>query len=175
MNAGRALNAILDHADDVLRRALDGLSHEELLQQPSGPGSNPIGWLTWHLSRTRDTSISNLMQVEQMWVAGGWHAKFGFAATDLQFSRVTPEQVQSFDPVAVDVLLGYYGAVDARARAYLQTLTLEDLERPPPPRPDHSSDTVAEALARTWSDNLQHIGQIAYLRGLIRGHGWYGR
>ena len=32
---------------------------------------------------------------------------------------------------------------------------------------------IAQALALILGDNIQHIGQIAYLRGLIKEQGWY--
>jgi hypothetical protein len=35
--------------------------------------------------------------------------------------------------------------------------------------------TVAAALGQMTWDNVAHGGQIAYLRGLFQGIGWYGR
>jgi len=35
--------------------------------------------------------------------------------------------------------------------------------------------TVAAALGQVTWDNVAHGGQIAYLRGLFQGMGWYGR
>ena len=34
---------------------------------------------------------------------------------------------------------------------------------------------VSEILAMVTSDTLQHIGQIAYLRGILRDQGWYAK
>ena len=35
-------------------------------------------------------------------------------------------------------------------------------------------ETVKATIARSTSDTFQHIGQIAYVRGLVDKHGWYG-
>ena len=42
---------------------------------------------------------------------------------------------------------------------------------PPAPEPR----TMAAALGQMTWDNVAHGGQIAYLRGLFQGMGWYDR
>ena len=37
------------------------------------------------------------------------------------------------------------------------------------------SMAVSEILAMVTSDTLQHVGQIAYLRGILRDQGWYAK
>ena len=32
--------------------------------------------------------------------------------------------------------------------------------------------TVGVRIVSVLSDNLQHVGQVAYLRGLLKGKGW---
>ena len=175
MSDSGGIGEVFGHAAEVLGRALDGLTYDELKQQPAGPDSNPIGWLAWHLTRVQDTSVSSLMRKEQAWVAEGWHAEFGSEPTNIRFSQVTPEEVRTFDPVSVETLVGYWDVVWGHTKTYLATLTPEDLTKLAPPRPNRPDSTVEETLARTCSDNVQHVGQIAYLRGMIRGQGWYGR
>jgi hypothetical protein len=69
--------------------------------------------------------------------------------------------------------LGYFEAAKTAARQYLEGLSYADLEvsRVIPPAPEPR--TVASALGQMVWDNVAHGGQIAYLRGLFEGMGWY--
>jgi len=163
--------ATLTRAENTLLRALDGLSPDDLRKQPAGPGSNPIGWLAWHLSRVQDGWMTRIAGGKQEWEEHGWAAKFGFNGDPPQY---TPDNVHTFDGMNAELLLGYYKAVRARTDARLDALTSADYDRElPPPAPGRPAMTVGAVLALIMGDNLQHIGQIAYLRGLIKGQGWY--
>ena len=48
-----------------LERALDGLTVDDLNQQPR-PDCTSIGWLAWHLTRSQDRAIEDLMEKEQI-------------------------------------------------------------------------------------------------------------
>jgi hypothetical protein len=74
--------------------------------------------------------------------------------------------VAAVRPDGPDALLGYLGAVDARVRGYLATLTEADLDV----IIDRSFDPPVSRGVRLVSiadDSLQHVGQAAYLRGLL--------
>lgn len=172
MSAGALLNASFDHLGDVLVRALTGLTIEQLRRQPAGPESNPIGWMAWHLTRGHDSRFSSLSALEQLWVTEGWHEKFGLGI-EARGLNATLDDVRAFDPVDAETLLGYWNAARARSSVYLEGMSDEDLEKPVP-RPLPGYPTVKLTIARTASDTSQHIGQIAYARGLVDHHGWYG-
>ena len=175
MSAGEIPNATLDRVGGVLTRALAGLSVEQLRKQPAGPESNPIGWLAWHLARVHDGAFSNLFGHEQVWVSEGWCDKFSLSPYTLSGGRSTLDEVRAFDPIDADTLLGYWEAVRARSRDFLEQLKDEDIEAPTPTRPNQpQNETVKITVARVTSDASQHIGQIAYARGLVDKHGWYG-
>jgi uncharacterized damage-inducible protein DinB len=156
----------------TLERALDGLAEDDLNWQPS-PDCNSIGWLTWHLTRAQDGLVALLMGEEQLWIRDGWHAKFGRPpdARD-SGSGHTPQDVAAFKSPDAKTLLDYHRAVLERSRAYFPTLSETDLDREvnlpwlqPPPG-------VGVFLILILSDDLQHAGQVAYLRGLRQGLGW---
>jgi hypothetical protein len=42
---------------DAVHRAVDGLGPDELAFRVD-PDANPIAWLTWHLTRVQDASLS---------------------------------------------------------------------------------------------------------------------
>ena len=60
MNAAELYLDAMGRADGTLRRSLEDLSLDELRAQPAGAGSNPIGWLVWHISRGRASPASGI-------------------------------------------------------------------------------------------------------------------
>lgn len=173
MSAGEISNAAYDRIGGVFRRALDGLSVEQLKAQPSGHESNPIGWLAWHLVRTQDKNYSLLLAEEEAWTADGWSRRFGLPADRGSGNGDTLEQVRAFDPVNAETLIAYFEAAREKSRRFLDGLSDSDLEQPSAAGADRN-ETIKVSIARVTGDLIQHIGQIAYVRGLVDRHGWYG-
>ncbi len=165
--------AILDRNEAILFGALDGLGERELHHQP-GPDSNPIGWLMWHLTRVQDNHLSAMEGTEHVWVTGRWYEKFGRGDDASDRGRGhTSDQVREFRSPGVDVLLAYYKAVRGRTDAFLEAVSAEDLGKPVPNVTGDGTVPMRVRLEMTIVDNIQHSGQIAYLRGLIEGKGWF--
>jgi hypothetical protein len=74
--------------------------------------------------------------------------------------------VAAVRPDAPEVLLEYLDAVDRRTRAFLETLTPTDLDRIVDRRWDPPV-TLGVRLVSIADDGLQHLGQAAYVRGLL--------
>jgi len=68
--------------------------------------------------------------------------------------------------VEADLLAEYLRAVHERTTSYLATLTADDLDRVIDTRWDPPV-TLAVRLVSVVSDDLQHAGQAAYVRGLL--------
>ena len=153
----------------VLERALEGLTEDDLKWQPY-IGANSIGWLAWHLTRVQDDHISSLSGKEQLWTKDGWHAKFNRPpdAKDRGFGH-TPEQVAAFESPDVETLLAYHRAVLERSKSYFITLSDDDLARELNEPQYQPLPTVGVRLISVIADNLQHAGQAAYIRGLLKG------
>jgi uncharacterized damage-inducible protein DinB len=154
---------------ETVHRTLEGLSPEHLTARPD-PEANSIAWLAWHLARVQDSHVAEVAGREQVWTTEGWHDRFGLpfdpSATGYGF---TPEQVAQVRVESVDLLLGYYDAVHARTVEFLRGLTDEDLDRIVDRRWDPPV-TLGVRLFSVLSDDLQHVGQAAYVRGLL--HAW---
>ncbi len=73
----------------------------------------------------------------------------------------------------MDELLAYYKAVRGRTDAFLDGLSADDLERQVPNIAGDGTVPMRVRLEMTVVDNIQHSGQIAYLRGLLKGKGWF--
>ncbi len=158
-----------------LERVLDGLNTTDLSKRPAA-GANPIGWLCWHTVRSCDRFLGDIVLGEQLWVRDGWHAKFGrpadFNETGSGFSDV---QVDALEVPSVQLLIDYERAVADALGKYLVALTENELDREAPNSQIPGTTRVVHARLQGILNNFQHVGQAGYVRGMIKGHGWYGR
>jgi hypothetical protein len=162
----------LERIRSILHRTLTGLTLDEVHRQPT-PDTNSIAWLTWHLTRVQDNGISGLFDQEQAWICQGWHARFAMAPDpDNEGQGHTPEQVAALRTDSVQLLLDYHDAVSTRSRTFIGSLTAADFDRQLNEPHYQPLPTVGVRLVSILSDNLQHAGQVAYLRGLWQGRGW---
>ncbi len=158
-----------------LERVLGGLTVDDLNQRP-GADCNSIGWLAWHLTRIQDLIITESMGEEQLWIKGGWHAKFNRAPdpSDTGFGH-SSEDVAAFRSPDGKTLLAYHRAVLEQSKRYTKNkLSETDLKRKIESPTLTSVNTVHARLVGVINDNLQHVGQAAYVRGLLKGKGWLG-
>ncbi|MFG2057224.1 DinB family protein [Micromonospora sp. NPDC048930] len=152
---------------DLVESAVDGLSPEQLRQAPAA-GANPVGWLVWHLTRIQDQGVADVLGEEQLWVGGDWAGRCGLTAHpgDTGFGH-GPAQIAAVQPEDGRVLVDYHRAVVDRTLAYLRGLRPADFDRVV----DENWDppvTLGVRLVSVLHDDLQHVGQAAYVRGLIQ-------
>jgi len=148
-----------------VRGLVEGCTPEMLAYRPD-PRANPMGWLVWHLARVQDDHVAALAGAGQVWTEGGWMDRLGL---DYEPSAIgygqSAEEVGRFGSPSTEVLLGYLDAVTEATIAFLGTLDDKDLDRVV----DRTYDppvTMAVRLVSVISDDLQHLGQAAYVRGL---------
>jgi hypothetical protein len=162
----------LERIRSILHRSLTGLTLDESHRQPT-PETNSIAWLTWHLTRVQDNGISGLFDQEQAWISEGWHARFAMAPDpDNEGQGHTPAQVAAFRAPSLQTLLDYHDSVSARSKAFVDGLAPADFNRELNEPHYQPLPTVGVRLVSILSDNLQHAGQVAYLRGFWHGIGW---
>lgn len=151
---------------DALHPAVNALSFDELAFRPDDQ-SNSISWLVWHLTRVQDQTVSGLMGKEPLWTANGWFDRFSLPLdpTDTGAGH-DPQKVATVTSASAP-LLDYFEDVHRRTVAWLGSLddsalseVLDDASYPP--------ITVASALNGVIADDLQHVGQAAYVRGLVQ-------
>ncbi len=157
---------------EVLEAALKGLTEDDLNQQPR-PDCNSMGWLAWLLTRVQDDHVADLVMDEQLWIRDGWHARFDRAPDpkDIGWGH-SSEEVSAFRSPDVDTLLDYHRAVLERTKGYIAALSSADLDRELNEPWFQPLPTVGVRLVSVMSDCQQHAGQIAYVRGLLKGKGW---
>lgn len=166
MNASEVLSECFGRLPELVDAAVHGLSPEQLRHAPAD-GANTIGWLVWHLTRVQDSHLAELLDEEQIYLSGDWAPKFGLEPdpSDTGYGY-TAAQVAAVAPESWQVLTGYHEAVHARTMAYLAGLSDADLDRVV----DEDWDppvTLGVRLASVYDDDTQHVGQAAYVRGLL--------
>ena len=160
------LTDLYDRVPQLAREAAAGLTGEQLAYRPT-PEANTIGWLIWHLTRVQDHYIAELFDVDQLWTTGEWAGRLGLPAygSNTGYGH-RPADVATIRPEGPDVLTAYLDAVHNRSRTLLARLTPDDLDRVVDTRWDPPV-TLGVRLVSIADDSLQHVGQAAYLRGLL--------
>lgn len=163
MDVGDLLADGLTRVRQGVEHTLDGIG-DALTWQPD-PEANTISWLLWHLTRIQDDHVADVAGAEQEWTAGRWHRRFAlpFDTDDTGYGH-SPEQVMAVR-VDSELLLGYHRAVSDRSVAWVRPLRAAELDRVVDERWDPPV-TLGVRLVSVLSDDLQHLGQAAYLRGL---------
>ena len=148
------------------RDVVDGLDDDQLAWRP-GPDANPIAWLVWHLARVQDDHVADVAGVVQVWTAQGFHDRFGlpFEPADTGYGHTSADvgRVRA----GAGLLTEYLSAVHEQTIAYLAGVTPDDLDRVVDRR-WHPPVTLGVRLVSVVNDGDQHLGQAAYVRGLLR-------
>jgi hypothetical protein len=152
---------LIEHVDDVT----EGLTDEVSFHRPT-PEANSIAWLVWHSARVQDAQLCDVAGIEQIWFRDGWVDRFNLdLPRDSHGYGHTPEQVGKVRPPA-DLLAGYYHAVHKVTLEFVASVTPEELTRivdkrwTPPV-------TASARLVSIIDDCAQHLGQAAYVRGIV--------
>jgi len=168
MTLNSFIEETLGREQELLAQVVQDLTPQELAWRP-GPEANPIGWTLWHLLRVEDMWVQFFAQHRlEIWERDGWHQKFGLPTRDNGFGH-TPEQVAAFPALDLASLLQYGQAVRAGTLEYLRGLDRPDFQAAPRERrPEISVEVI---FRRLIGELYQHLGQLAYLKGLQRGAG----
>jgi len=156
---------------DSLHRVIGDCTEDELTREPHPS----MGWLAWRFTRVEDSNVARLTDREQLWIADGWHARFGMAPEPADFGRGaahTREQVRAFRAPA-DLILAYHDATHEQTTRYLEGLTPEDLARALDEPQYQPLPTVAVRLVSVLENAMHNMGQISYLKGYHRLGGWF--
>ncbi|MDL9938458.1 DUF664 domain-containing protein [Gordonia sp. ABSL1-1] len=165
----RAVDILLDSLGRVAENVdavLDGLD-ERLLNIAPAPGANTIGWLVWHLARVQDAQIADVAGASEIWLTDGWAGRFDlpFPDTATGYGQ-TAEDLARFHVADPALLAGYYDATHRASVDYLAALSDSELDR----IVDENWDppvTLGVRLVSIIDDDAQHVGQAAYLKGVL--------
>jgi hypothetical protein len=159
-----------------LQKVVEGLTEDDLNRQPA-PDCNSIGWLVWHVTRSVDRNMSELMGEEQLWIKDKWHTRFG-REPDPNETGVghTTEQAKEFRSPSANVIMDYHKAILSKVEDYInRRLTDGELSRENFSPTFKKTSIVEDIIAGQFWHGMHHVGQAGYIRGLLKGKGWYGR
>jgi hypothetical protein len=154
---------------ETVSSVVDGLTSEELAYRVDAD-ANPIGWLVWHLTRVQDDHVAGAFDARQVWETGDWAARFGLPAGTMEVGYGhNSQQVAAVGravAASADLLVAYHEAVYEQTIKHVSGITDPDLDRvvdrswTPPV-------TLGVRLISVIDDDAQHVGQAAFVRGIV--------
>lgn len=151
---------------ETLPSIVDGLSVDDLLWRPYDR-ANSIAWILWHIARMEDAQIAPLAGTDEVWARDGWVERFGlpYKPRAMGYGQ-SAEEAAAFRLEEPTLLTGYYQAVHEATIELVDSLSEDDLARVIDERWDPPV-TLAVRLVSVVDDAAQHIGQAAYVKGLL--------
>jgi hypothetical protein len=108
-----------------------------------------------------------------VWSAQGWAVRFGLPADlmEIGYAHSTPRVIQVSSAVAdADLLLDYHESTYRQSLSLVSGVTDADLDRVVDTRWTPPV-TLGVRLMSVLNDDMQHAGQAAYVRGMLRRAG----
>ena len=167
MDFREIIRMALDEYMEELKKALDGLTAAERRFQPS-PEAHHVDFAVWHMARVEDDWVQRFAQrADPVWKRDGWPERLGMSERDSGYGY-SAEQVAALPRFDLADMMAYYDSVRTETVRFLDGLKAEDLDEAPHPerRPGY---TVGKMFSHVIVEESQHVGQVAYLRGLQRG------
>lgn len=158
----------------LVRSALDGMSEDDLTRRID-PDANTIAWLVWHTARMQDGQITmaarslgrDRSSAEQVWTGQGFDERFELDVDDRDVGYgMSSEEVARIHAPA-ELLEAYHQAVHDRTVAFLESLHDDDYAFVVD-ESYHPPVTLVSRLVSILQDAVQHLGQAAYVRGILQ-------
>ena len=166
MTTNDVLADAFERIRDAVHPSVNGLTPDELGYRPDRH-SNSIAWLVWHLTRIQDDHVSELAGEHQRWTAQGWEERFDLPLEKSDTGYGHDAETVALVTATAPLLLGYFDDVHQATLGYLRALDPPGLERVVDDQWDPPV-TVGVRLVSVLADDLQHVGQAAYLRGIVQ-------
>tara|TARA_Y100000590_G_scaffold371958_1_gene434638 strand:+ start:5973 stop:6494 length:522 start_codon:yes stop_codon:yes gene_type:complete len=153
-----------------LKRLVSGLTDQDRRFAPH-PYSHHIDFIVWHIARVEDHWINSFAKQDiQIWDDQNWASKLNLNI-NLDEPRSgwgwTIEQVNSMPKFEFEKLNDYLNQVRGCTDEYIENLNEFDMNScPDKTMPNYS---ISQMLAHIVVEQSQHIGQISYIRGMLRG------
>jgi len=151
---------------EEVHAAVSGLTAEQLTERLDAD-ANSIAWLCWHLARVQDDHVAAAFGTAQVWQQpqwAQWADTFGLTARDIGYGHSPKQARQVRAPRSM--LTGYLDAVNAHTLELIADVTDADLDQVVDERWDPPV-TLGVRLVSVISDCLQHVGQAAFIRGVL--------
>jgi hypothetical protein len=161
MSSAELLTDALGRVHEEVHAAVEGLSEEQLAVRVD-PDANSIAWLIWHLTRVQDDHMAGAFGAAQVWPE--WKARFGHSGNEVGYGHSSAQVARI--RASAELLTGYHDAVHEQTIKQVSGIIDADLSR----IVDEGWDPPVTLAVRTISvisDTLQHVGQAAFVRGIL--------
>jgi hypothetical protein len=156
----------LDGLKRTSTRFLNTLTQQEIMWRPAC-GCNSIGLILFHVARSEDLFVQDRLQGKpQIWETEKWCTRMKMAEGETG-SHYTVDQVNAFPVPEMKDLVDYYDAVRVKTLDYLKGLNPSAFDKKV--KLPFGEFTVAGVFSVIVSHTAQHLGEISYLRGMLRG------
>jgi uncharacterized damage-inducible protein DinB len=149
-----------------LKEKLDGLTEAELHWQTT-LDTNSIAWLVWHMAKVEDSWINVWVAGgESVWDSGNWADITGITGESSGYGQAM-DDVRAMPNVPVSELVAYYDAVREAAFRVIDGMADADMSN----EIDRGRGPIKWSwiLGHVIVEESQHLGQVALIRGMIRG------
>lgn len=166
MNTSAVLLDGYSRVRERVQHVLDGLSQDEVGARLDNE-ANSIAWLIWHLSRVQDDHVAEAFAMEQVWTMDHFFERFGlpFQVSASGYGQRS-EEVAALSAVPAELLWQYYAAVHERTVVRLKDLGDEAFDRIVD-KFDGADISLGVRLVSVLDDDLEHVGQAAFIRGIL--------
>jgi len=149
-----------------LEKTLINLDSHELHWKPNIE-SNNIVFLVWHMSLVEDNLINKVLgKKERIWITQDYYKMYPSLKNETGYG-FNLQQLKDFPIIDIKWLMGYFEKVRNTTNKMIKKLTEEDLNNDF----QFGSKKVKGfwVLGRLIVEESQHLGQIAYIRGMLKG------
>jgi uncharacterized damage-inducible protein DinB len=173
LSSAELLTDAFDRIRETVLDVVSGLTPDQLTRR-LGPDANSIGWLVWHLTRVQDDHIAAAFGVRQVWREGGWAARFGLSdgIMEIGYGHSSAQVAAVSAKVSADpaLLVEYHEATYQQTVKHVSSISDDDLPRVVD-RSWNPPVTLAVRLISVIDDDMQHVGQAAFVRGVVLREG----
>ncbi|MGD0242191.1 MAG: DUF664 domain-containing protein [Streptosporangiaceae bacterium] len=166
MTSAEILADAFGRTQENVRAVVRGLTTGQLAERVA-PDANSIAWLVWHLTRVQDDHVADAFGVPQVWTEYGRRFELPLEPDDTGYGH-TPEQVAQVTVSSPDLLTGYHDAVHEQTIRLVSGVADPDLDRVVDKR-WNPPVTLGVRLVSVIDDCAQHVGQAAFIRGILLG------
>ena len=164
----QAIDSGINECFEKLNTALDGLNADELAWRPTLE-SNSIDWMVWHMARVEDNLINVVLQNRvSIWERDRWGERLGIATTSAG-AGMKMDEIRAMGRIDVAKVMRYHASVRNETSDYFANVMSEDDLTRVIQHTNFRGWTGSQVLGRLLCEEAQHLGQIEYLRGMMRG------
>ena len=156
----------LEECYEGIWNKVEDLTSEELRWIPS-ESSNDIQWNIWHIARVEDRWINQRMKNSQeLWIKNNWYKHFNLEKID-HGNGDSIIKVREMPNMEISDLKNYFEEVRKITIDYISNITSKELNKIYTAK--NRSQSGIWILGHLLVEESQHLGQIAFIRGMMKG------